>query len=369
MAGALGVYAVGVSAGVSLAMAATFRLGGLSVALALQTPALAHLAHRLRVPELRLAAAAVAVVVLARLALNPWLVDYPLGTTPILNGLLWMYGVPALAFGVAARAPEAEGRIRMLFEAGALLFAVGLVTLEIRHAIGGGRLDGGSEIAEIGLDATLWLGVALALHVADGMAPNPVWRWGWRVLGGLGALATLFALVIANPLGGGISVGAWPLFNDLALLYLLPALLAAGFAWSTAWRGQQRLSTVAGVAALVLGFVWVSFEIARAFRDGGRFEWGWTDSVGQGESYAYSAAWLAYGAALLAGGIRFRVPALRWAALAVLAASIFKVFIFDTSTLTGLWRVASFLGLGVALLLLGWIYQRFVPRAPRPSSA
>src|SRR6185436_2969503 len=228
MAGALGAYAVGVTAGVSLAMAATFRLAGLSVALALQIPVLAHLAHRLRVPALLYAAAAITVVVLARLAFNPWLVNYELGTTPILNGLLWMYGVPALAFGVAARAPGVAARIRVLFEAGALLFAVGLATLEIRHAMGGGRLDAHvGEFAEIGLHATLWLGSALVLHVGDGMAPSPAWRWGWRILAGLGGLAAFAALII-NPLFGGISVGAWPLFNDLALTYLLPALLAGG---------------------------------------------------------------------------------------------------------------------------------------------
>jgi uncharacterized membrane protein len=34
--------------------------------------------------------------------------------------------------------------------------------------------------------------------------------------------------------------------------------------------------------------------------------------------------------------------------------------VIDMAALTGLWRVASFLGLGLALLALGWLYQRFV---------
>src|SRR6185436_950380 len=160
------------------------------------------------------------------------------------------------------------------------------------------------------------------------MAPSPAWRWGWRILAGLGGLAAFAALII-NPLFGGISVGAWPLFNDLALTYLLPALLAGGIAWSAARCGQRRLTIAAGVAALVVGFAWVSFEVARAFRPGGRFGWNWTATIGEGEAYVYSAAWLAYGAALLAGGIRFGVPALRWAALGVLGLSIAKVILFD----------------------------------------
>ena len=37
-----------------------------------------------------------------------------------------------------------------------------------------------------------------------------------------------------------------------------------------------------------------------------------------------------------------------------------KVFAIDMSGLTGLWRVLSFLGLGLALIGLGVVYRRFV---------
>jgi uncharacterized membrane protein len=47
-----------------------------------------------------------------------------------------------------------------------------------------------------------------------------------------------------------------------------------------------------------------------------------------------------------------------------------KVFISDMAGLQGLYRVASFLGLGLSLVAIGWIYQRFVyPRPPGPASA
>jgi uncharacterized membrane protein len=36
------------------------------------------------------------------------------------------------------------------------------------------------------------------------------------------------------------------------------------------------------------------------------------------------------------------------------------VFAIDMSDLTGLWRVLSFLGLGLALIGLGVVYRRFV---------
>ena len=57
----------------------------------------------------------------------------------------------------------------------------------------------------------------------------------------------------------------------------------------------------------------------------------------------------------------------------VLAATI-KVFLFDASELTGLWRVLSFLLMGLSFLGISWAYARFVfgiglkapPTAPRP---
>ena len=52
--------------------------------------------------------------------------------------------------------------------------------------------------------------------------------------------------------------------------------------------------------------------------------------------------------------------------MAVLMAAVAKVFLYDMSDLTGLYRVASFLGLGVALIGIARIYQRFAPPAPAP---
>ena len=59
------------------------------------------------------------------------------------------------------------------------------------------------------------------------------------------------------------------------------------------------------------------------------------------------------------------MAALRYASLAVLMVVVLKVFLFDMSDLTGLYRVASFLGLGLCLVAIGYLYQRYVfPRPP-----
>lgn len=81
---------------------------------------------------------------------------------------------------------------------------------------------------------------------------------------------------------------------------------------------------------------------------------------GRAERYAYSGAWLGFGTRPLALDIRAGIPALRLAALAVMALTTGKAFPVDMAQLGGLWRVLSFLGLGLALIAQGWVYRRFV---------
>ncbi|MEO1250612.1 MAG: DUF2339 domain-containing protein, partial [Pseudomonadota bacterium] len=87
-----------------------------------------------------------------------------------------------------------------------------------------------------------------------------------------------------------------------------------------------------------------------------------------GENYAVSIAWLGFALALLAAGILSGARALRYASLAVLLLTILKVFLGDMSGLVGLYRVASFLGLGLCLVGVGYVYQRFVFTGPAPAS-
>ncbi len=59
-------------------------------------------------------------------------------------------------------------------------------------------------------------------------------------------------------------------------------------------------------------------------------------------------------------GIRSDERRLRLAALGVIGLVCAKVFLIDMADLTGLWRVLSFLGLGLALIGLGAVHRRFV---------
>ena len=62
--------------------------------------------------------------------------------------------------------------------------------------------------------------------------------------------------------------------------------------------------------------------------------------------------------ALLALGFWRDVPALRHAGMVLVCLVVAKVFLIDMAGLQGLLRVLSFLGLGAALLGLGYAYRR-----------
>lgn len=369
MALAVGCLAIGVTTAVSFCFATILRSGWLSIALSIQVPVLAWVAARLDLRELRWPAALLAAVLVVRLIFNPWVLDYALGQSPVINALLWIYGIPTIAFAYGAVRFARGGRDWAVeaLEIAAIAFFVVLVTAEIRHAQGGGRLDGDiGGLMEGALHAAAWLALALALYAKGPALGSRIATGGAWLLGTLGTVAAIFgSLVIANPLDSNEAVGRFPLFNALGLAYLVPALLFGAFALIGRRRGAARLAIGAGVGALVFGFVYLSLEVTRAFR-------GSVLSVergGDGELYAYSAVWLLYGIALLVGGIRRSLASLRYAALGVVGVTILKVFLYDMAALAGILRVLSFLGLGVSLLALAWVYQRFVMKAAaRPAA-
>ena len=71
-----------------------------------------------------------------------------------------------------------------------------------------------------------------------------------------------------------------------------------------------------------------------------------------------SAVWMLYGAMLMIVGFRRRSSYVRWLALALLAITIAKVFFYDINELQRVYRILSFIGLGVVLLAISFAYQR-----------
>lgn len=360
MEGALAAYAAGVVACVSLGLTMALENAWLTVALSAQLPALAWIHARTQVYGIRILALLIAGSVLVRLVFNYQLFDYPLGATPGLNWMLYGYGLPTLAFWAAARMfrRSADDRLVLALESGALVFLTLFVTLEITDLVHGGRFVPGADLLEASLRSIAWLIIAAALlWQCRAETPRVVAVWGWRILAGMaGIQVLLIQLLERNPLGYRVDVGDWPIFNLLLLAYAAPAALALFLAGETRRQNVPSAPLIAGVSALVLVFVWLSLEVRRAFHPNFLY----LGHASDAEWWAYSGVWLAYSLVLLALGILRRDTTVRYASLAVLLLTVAKVFLFDMAEIGGLFRVASFLALGLCLVAIGGLYRRYV---------
>ncbi len=74
---------------------------------------------------------------------------------------------------------------------------------------------------------------------------------------------------------------------------------------------------------------------------------------------ALSGIWLVYSLVLIAIGIFKRLPPVRFMAIGLFAVAILKIFIYDLSYLETLYRIFSFVGLGLILLAVSYAYQRY----------
>src|SRR5579862_5100827 len=360
---ALAAYAIGVLG--STIFAATLALGDawLTVALALHLPAIGWVNARLRVAALRPVAFAIAAAVLVRLLFNPYVLDYPLGETPIFNWLLYGYGVPAAAFIVATRqfGSDKDDALVWLLEGGSVLFALALLSLELVHAVYGRLTSEPLDDFTTGAALiALWMVFATALVALGERRRRPVLLWMGSLL--LGAATLIEICWQPLMLLFGTEVGSLAIFDALLFADAVPAAVYA----LVAWRSPARplLCTTARVLAALFAFAWITLEIRHIFQ--GRVEL--FANSGEGEWYAYSAAWLVFAGAALGLGLLRRSRWLRQAGLLGIGLVVAKVFLSDMAALSGVLRALSFLGLGGALVGLGYAYRRFRPLQAQPGS-
>jgi len=368
MTAALAALAVAVTVFVSLAVPLELERQWVTVAWALEVTALVWLAGRFKLPALAALARTAAVLVAIRLLFNASVFEYPIGTSPVLNWLLYGYGVPLVAFAAAARLARRQGpgeaKFATLLESGALAFAFALVTLEVRQLYHPGTPgSGAASLAESGAMIAAWAALAIGLLALNRRALlASVERAGRLLLALAAGTALAFLGVLLNPLWNHGAVGETPVFNLLLWSYGLPAVLLGLATPELRRRGSRKLPVVLTATVLVLAFLLLTLEIRQAFH-GSYLNIGLSTGASSiAERYSYSAAWILFGAALLVLGILRQVKALRYASLAVMLLSVGKVFLYDMSNLTDLYRVLSFFGLGMSLLALAWVYQRFVFR-------
>jgi uncharacterized membrane protein len=126
-------------------------------------------------------------------------------------------------------------------------------------------------------------------------------------------------------------------------------------------RPVRRLRTVAAVTAVVLALAYLSLQVARFYQ--GRAALG---AVQRAEGYTYSAVWLAFGVRAAVVGIFLRSQPVRLCSAAVVSATVAQGVPARHGGTDRLWRALSFIGLGLVLVGIGYLYQRllFVKKHP-----
>ena len=368
-AAASAIFATGAVAALALALTLALERGWLTVALALMVPGIAWVSDKRPLPALRVLAAVIGGLVLARIGWEPRIVGNDVGTKPIFNWLLYGYGIPAAAFWLGGHFLRRRGDdvpARMV-DSGAILLTVLLAFLEIRHFINRGDVyRQASSLAEIALQVCVGLAMTIGLERLRLRSYSMVHDIGALVIAALTLAAIVLGLgMIENPFFTGAPVGGR--FVNLVLLgYGLPAVLTAILALISRGVRPKEYSAVAVVTAVALALVYLSLEVRTLYHGEVLND----DVTTDAEQYTYSAVWLAFGVTLLVVGMVLRSQAVRLASAAVVILTVLKVFLIDMSDLTGIYQSLSFIGLGIVLLGVGWLYQRllFPRRAPAPSS-
>ncbi|WP_439529443.1 DUF2339 domain-containing protein [Pannonibacter sp.] len=356
----------------SAVLSACFSLGSaaLTVALGLLPLIVAATGLRHRLVALRWLVPLSVLPYAARLLWDPFIVGDQLGATPLFNALLPGYGLPAL--GLAGAAVLLSFRSRDLPALGAqalaILFGVLALAMLALHSVDPVfRFSGnGMELQASAVLVLIGCAVALGLTRLGRNTVSPVLTWGAMAVSlagmGFGAL-TLSALV--NPLMTGEPVGMGHVFNWVTYAYGLPAVLYTVLALAAAPVRPRRYVQATMLFAALLGFWFVNLTIRQAFSPD------YLDAapISELETYVTSLVWLVIGVGLLGFGFLRASLGLRKLSGVVIAAVVLKVFLIDMSSLEGVMRALSFVGLGLTLMGIGVAYQRLVLRLPAPLPA
>jgi uncharacterized membrane protein len=233
-----------------------------------------------------------------------------------------------------------------------LAVAIGFITIAIPIRLDGHWITIG-WLVEAGV--LLWLGDRIKSSFMSGLAIAAL------ALGVLRLLTKLDDFTVTAVI-----------FNARLGTFAVAIAVLGGTAWYGLRRADEvgrRGAAVAVVTLNALALIALSLEVsdyyARELAANGPLQGGynspsWTAlrSIRIVEGFTYSALWMAYGAMLMVVGFWRRSAFVRWQALALIAATTVKVFVYDVSQLDRGYRIVSFIVLGVMLLAISFVYQR-----------
>jgi uncharacterized membrane protein len=182
-------------------------------------------------------------------------------------------------------------------------------------------------------------------------------------------LAVVFARLAFNPEVFGYEPRGYRVFN----WYLYTYMTCAGTMFTAAWwftatddrpaEVLPRASTLLPAAGVILLFLLLNIEIADFYATGPAIAFRFGVTLAQ--DLTYTIGWLTFGLLLLTSGIYLHNRPGRIAAVALIAITACKAFLYDTGSLGGLYRVGSLVGLAISLSLVALALQKFVLHSPQ----
>ncbi|MGJ8641076.1 MAG: DUF2339 domain-containing protein [Opitutaceae bacterium] len=167
----------------------------------------------------------------------------------------------------------------------------------------------------------------------------------------------LFLLrVVVLHLGDGGAEGNGFFVDALLLQFGIPFAACFAIAWKCGEAQLQKARGFYQIAAMCLGFIWASFLVQDYFGAHSLIPRNPSDV----QVYTYSVVWLLLAVAYQSIGLWRNQSFIHSGSLVLLLLTVGKVFLVDASELEGIFRVFSFLGLGVALIGIGFFYNKVV---------
>jgi len=190
--------------------------------------------------------------------------------------------------------------------------------------------------------------------------------------------------LFAFDLDSGVAIGgSVAFFNQRFMTFLFAIAMMFGATWLLASsreeleEGERTMPAIMGVVANLLGVFALSVEVSRIFDKkvyelsqasqqpsifeptSGDDTWRQIDSVRNQQNLALSVIWGLYSGLLMLVGFAKRIRSIRILGIIGLMIVILKVFLYDMQALSDLYRIISFIALGVILLVISFLYYRF----------
>ena len=175
--------------------------------------------------------------------------------------------------------------------------------------------------------------------------------------------ASLFPFNYASEFGSMTPIINIPSVIFLMIICGLVLLTVKRFKHEWVWEQISTPAGLWGTLLVIFSFYVMNVEVASFFgmfnvgAEAGKFTFYTHGRLSQ--QLAYSISWLLFSLALLIMGIYRNLVRLRWVGLGLIVFTALKVFFKDLWSLGSLYRVFSFIGLAVTLMLVSFLYQRY----------